>query len=79
MSSARSVRLCGMMGLHRLDNQYTEEELPMAPMIAPARSWVELEERRRLFWGTFCMDCYGSISAGWPTLIDAEQASWLFC
>ncbi|KAK4249618.1 hypothetical protein C7999DRAFT_39281 [Corynascus novoguineensis] len=75
MSSARSVRLCGMMGLHRLDNPYTEEELPMAPMIAPARSWVELEERRRLFWGTFCMDCYGSISAGWPTLIDVEQVT----
>ncbi|KAK4149833.1 transcriptional activator protein acu-15 [Chaetomidium leptoderma] len=73
MSSARSIRLTGMMGLHRLDNTLAEEELPMAPMIAPPRSWVELEERRRLFWGGFCIDSYANISAGWPTLIDVHQ------
>ncbi|KAL2164079.1 hypothetical protein VTH06DRAFT_3293 [Thermothelomyces fergusii] len=75
MSSGRAVRLAGMMGLHRLDSPHTEDELPMAPMIPPPRSWAELEERRRLFWGTYCMDCYGSISAGWPTLIDVEKVT----
>jgi hypothetical protein len=75
MSSARSVRLAGMMGLHRLDSTLPEEEVPMAPMIAPPRSWAELEERRRLFWGGFSIDSYASISAGWPTLIDVEQVN----
>ncbi|KAH6849737.1 hypothetical protein B0I37DRAFT_369719 [Chaetomium sp. MPI-CAGE-AT-0009] len=73
MSSARSVRLAGMMGLHRLDATHADAELPMAPMIGPPRNWAELEERRRLFWGGFCLDSYASISVGWPTLIDVEQ------
>lgn len=75
MSSARSVRLAGMMGLHRLDSELTEEEVPMAPMIAPPKSWAELEERRRVFWGGFCIDSYASVCVGWPTLIDINQAS----
>ncbi|KAL2168814.1 hypothetical protein VTG60DRAFT_6784 [Thermothelomyces hinnuleus] len=75
MSSGKAVRLAGMMGLHRLDSPHTQDELPMSPMIPPPRSWAELEERRRLFWGTYCMDCYGSISAGWPTLVDVEQVT----
>lgn len=62
-----------MMGLHRLDSTLSDDELPMPPMIAPPRSWAELEERRRLFWGGFCIDSYASISAGWPTLIDVDQ------
>jgi hypothetical protein len=66
-----------MMGLHRLDSALTEAELPMAPMIGPPGSWAELEERRRLFWGGFCIDSYASISTGWPTLIDINQASLL--
>ncbi|KAK4143852.1 uncharacterized protein C8A04DRAFT_12022 [Dichotomopilus funicola] len=71
MSSARAIRLTNMMGLHRLDNE--EDELPMAPMITPPKNWGELEERRRLFWGGYCIDSYASISAGWPTMIDREQ------
>lgn len=74
MSSARCIRLTGMMGLHRLDDT-TEEELPMAPMIVPPKTWVETEERRRLFWGAFAIDSYASISTGWPNLIDVSQAS----
>ncbi|KAL2127491.1 hypothetical protein VTI74DRAFT_10634 [Chaetomium olivicolor] len=75
MSSARSVRLSGMMGLQRLDDPVTDEERPMAPMIAPPRDWAELEERRRLFWGGYCLDCYASISTGWPSIIDLDQGS----
>ena len=76
MSSARAVRLAGMMGLQRLDGTLTEDEVPMAPMIISHRNWAELEERRRLFWGGFCIDTYASISTGWPTLIDVDQASY---
>ncbi|KAJ4304032.1 hypothetical protein N0V88_001637 [Collariella sp. IMI 366227] len=56
MSSARCIRLSSMMGLNRLDDPLDEEERPMAPMIVPSKSWAELEERRRLFWGGYCLD-----------------------
>lgn len=64
-----------MMGLHRLDSTLSEDDIPMAPMITPSKSWVELEERRRLFWGAFCIDSYASISTGWPNMIDPNQVS----
>ncbi|KAL1842395.1 hypothetical protein VTJ49DRAFT_5354 [Mycothermus thermophilus] len=77
MSSARAVRLSAMMGLNRLDSTLGDDESPMAPMITPPRSWVELEERRRLFWGGFCIDNYANISTGWPTLVDADLITTL--
>ena len=70
MSAARCIRLAGMMGLHRLDSTFTDMEQPMAPMIPPPKDWGEAEERRRLFWGAFCIDSYASISTGWPVGID---------
>jgi Fungal specific transcription factor domain. len=73
MSTARCVRLVGMMGLHRLDSNLPEEEHPIAPMIPPHKDWVELEERRRVFWGSFCIDAYASISAGWPSIMETTQ------
>nr|CDP31904.1 putative binuclear zinc transcription factor, fungal_trans super family [Podospora anserina S mat+] len=75
LSSARCVRIVGMMGLHRLDSTAADEEHPIAPMIPPPKGWVELEERRRLFWGAFCIDSYAGISTGWPTLIDTNQVT----
>ncbi|KAK0737102.1 hypothetical protein B0T21DRAFT_157427 [Apiosordaria backusii] len=75
LSSARCVRIVGMMGLHRLDSTVGDDEHPIAPMIPPPKGWVELEERRRLFWGAFCIDSYAGISTGWPTLIDTNQVT----
>ncbi|KAJ3491006.1 hypothetical protein NLG97_g5676 [Lecanicillium saksenae] len=69
MSCSRSVRICQMMGLDRLDGGH--DDLP--PALGPARSWIELEERRRVFWGAFAVDCHASISTGWPYLINAED------
>lgn len=65
MSCGRSVRLAQMMGLDRLDGG--RDDLP--PALGPSTSWVELEERRRTFWGVFASDCHASISTGWPNLI----------
>ncbi|KAK3357735.1 binuclear zinc transcription factor [Lasiosphaeria hispida] len=73
MSSARCVRLVEMMGLHQLDDDVAFEDRPMAPSLATAQNWTELEERRRIFWGAFCLDGHASISTGWPNLIDATQ------
>lgn len=66
MSSAKAVKLMHMMGLHRLDDATGE----VAPTLAPPTSWADLEERRRVFWGAFCIDAHASISTGWPTLMD---------
>ncbi|EFQ25024.1 hypothetical protein CGRA01v4_06675 [Colletotrichum graminicola] len=71
MSSAKCVRLVEMMGLHRVDGDGQE----MAPTLAPPTSWVDLEERRRTFWGAYCIDCHASIATGWPTLIDPNEIS----
>ncbi|KAK2050816.1 hypothetical protein LZ31DRAFT_548127 [Colletotrichum somersetense] len=71
MSSAKCVRLVEMMGLHRIDGDGQE----MAPTLAPPTSWVDLEERRRAFWGAYCIDCHASIATGWPTLIDPNEIS----
>ncbi|KAK0718392.1 fungal-specific transcription factor domain-containing protein [Lasiosphaeria miniovina] len=72
MSSARCVRLVEMMGFHRLDDSGYEES-PMTPMLVPPKDWIDLEERRRIFWATYCMDCHASNSAGWPCLVDESQ------
>ncbi|KAI3397017.1 hypothetical protein diail_11344 [Diaporthe ilicicola] len=73
MSTARCIKLIHMMGLHRLDDPSAAEE--MAPTIAPPRDWTELEERRRVFWGAFCVDSHASISTGWPSLIDMSEVT----
>ncbi|KAK0738595.1 fungal-specific transcription factor domain-containing protein [Schizothecium vesticola] len=72
MSSARTVKLVTIMGLHLLDNP-NEDDCPIAPTLSPPKSWAELEQRRRVFWAAYCMDSHASISTGWPTLIDTTQ------
>lgn len=69
MAGAKCVRLVQMMGLDRLDGD--ECELP--PALAPATSWVEVEERRRTFWGAYAMDAHSSIATGWPSLINSND------
>lgn len=69
MSSAKCVRLVHMMGLDRLDGD--PSELP--PALASPLSWTELEERRRVFWGAFTIDCHASMSTGWPNLINSDD------
>ncbi|GAP89658.1 putative binuclear zinc transcription factor [Rosellinia necatrix] len=71
MSCARAVRLAAMMGLHHLDSAPDES----SPTLAPPQDWAELEERRRVFWGIFCIDSHCSISTGWPHLIDVAEAT----
>ena len=74
MSSAKCARLVQVMGLHRLDEPQDEyQKAPLAPALPPAQSWVELEERRRVFWCAFSIDGHSSISTGWPSLMDLDQ------
>ncbi|KAI6512870.1 hypothetical protein MCOR10_009546 [Pyricularia oryzae] len=71
MSCARGVKLCHMMGLHRLDEPGYMDRI--TPTILPPQSWVELEERRRVFWGAFIIDSHASVSTGWPSMIEPSQ------
>ncbi|KAF3080708.1 hypothetical protein TWF102_001602 [Orbilia oligospora] len=69
MSAGRSVKLCQMLGLNRLDGV----GLDVKQCIAPPKDWTELEERRRTFWIAFCTDRYASIGTGWPMQIDERD------
>ncbi|KAK0737674.1 fungal-specific transcription factor domain-containing protein [Apiosordaria backusii] len=69
MSTGSAVRLCQMIGLHRLDGA----GLDVKQCLPPARDWTEREERRRTFWMAFCQDRYASIGTGWPMTIDEKD------
>ncbi|KFY91106.1 hypothetical protein V498_05695 [Pseudogymnoascus sp. VKM F-4517 (FW-2822)] len=69
MSTGSGIRLCQMMGLHRLDGA----GLDVKQCLPPARDWTEREERRRTFWMAFAEDRYASIGTGWPMSIDERD------
>lgn len=69
MSTGSSIRLCQMMGLHRLDGA----GLDVKQCLPPPRDWTEREERRRTFWMAFCEDRYASIGTGWPMTVDERD------
>lgn len=71
VSCGRGVRLAQMMGLDRLDSG--KDDLP--PALGPTKSWGELEERRRVFWSIFAIDCHASVSTGWPNLVRSDDVS----
>ncbi|KAF9869803.1 binuclear zinc transcription factor [Colletotrichum karsti] len=69
MSTGSAVRLCQMIGLHRLDGA----GLDVKQCLPPPRDWTEREERRRTFWMAFCEDRYASIGTGWPMTVDEKD------
>ncbi|KAI6793114.1 hypothetical protein KC332_g17052 [Hortaea werneckii] len=69
MSAGRACRMGLMMGLHRVDGV----GLDVKQCLPPPKDFVELEERRRTFWGCFCVDRYSSIGTGWPMVIDEKD------
>jgi hypothetical protein len=73
MNTARCIRLMHMMHLDRLD---ASGEVAHVPALQPPSSWVELEERRRTFWGAFTIDAHASVSAGWPSLINTSDVGY---
>jgi hypothetical protein len=70
MSTGRVVRLCQMLGLHRLDGNPALQD---AKQILPLpKDWIELEERRRTFWAAFYGDRWASSGTGWPMNMDEK-------
>jgi hypothetical protein len=48
--------------------------------LAPCKSWIEREERRRVFWNVFLMDRFCSIATGWNySLTSADVKRRLPC
>ena len=69
MSTGRNTRLCQMLGLHRLDY----DGPVVKRLLPPPRDWIELEERRRAFWGAYYCDRWASSGTGWPMLINEHE------
>ncbi|RMX72823.1 hypothetical protein D0869_14225 [Hortaea werneckii] len=69
MSAGRACRMGLMMGLHRVDGV----GLDVKQCLPPPKDFIEREERRRTFWGCFCVDRYSSIGTGWPMVIDEKD------
>lgn len=60
----------------------TEQDHPRRrPLLSPAESlvpaskcgWVEVEERRRVFWNIFNLDRFCSVSMGWNTSLTSDD------
>lgn len=71
MSVGRITRLVHMLGLHRLDGDNSD----VKRILRPPKDWIELEERRRTFWGAFYCDRWASSGTGWPMLIQEREVS----
>lgn len=41
--------------------------------LPPAQTWVEEEERRRVFWNIFNLDRFCSVATGWNTSLTADD------
>ncbi|KAJ3530660.1 hypothetical protein NM208_g9229 [Fusarium decemcellulare] len=68
MSIARSRQICHLMSLDLLDEEHDSIDPEPSPL-----SWIELEERRRVFWCSFVLDAITSISTGLSSLIDLDD------
>ncbi|KAI5819766.1 C6 transcription factor Prf [Pyronema omphalodes] len=71
MSSGRAVRSCQMMGLHKIDG--FPGDVSQKLCLPGPKDEIEKEERRRVFWGAFCLDRYASLGTGWPMAVDERD------
>ncbi|KAH7398074.1 fungal-specific transcription factor domain-containing protein, partial [Cadophora sp. MPI-SDFR-AT-0126] len=69
LSIGKAVRLCQMLGLHRLDGR----GLGHIQALEKPGDVAEKEERRRTFWMAFAMDRYAAASTGWPVIVDERD------
>ncbi|KAH9204005.1 fungal-specific transcription factor domain-containing protein, partial [Leptodontidium sp. 2 PMI_412] len=69
MSTGKCLRLVQIMGLHHIDRA----GLNTTMIPAPAKDFIELEERRRTFWAAFIGDRWASICTGWPMTMDESE------
>ena len=75
LSIGKAVRLCQMLGLHRLDGR----GLGHRQALEKPGDEIEKEERRRTFWMAFGMDRYAAASTGWPVIVDERDVGFSLC
>lgn len=75
MTAARCARLVHMLGLQRLDDPLEDREGSDGPVLPAPKDWVELEERRRTFWGAYCVNVHVTMNTGWPIMIDVKDTT----
>lgn len=82
-SMTRTVEQLQLSVEHEDQRGPQDASLPILRRIAflpPARDWVELEERRRVFWNVFLMDRFCSVATGWNlSLTSADVRRRLPC
>lgn len=69
MSTGRMTRLVQMLGLYRLDG----DESDAKRILPPPKDWIDVEERRRVFWAAYYGDRWASSGTGWPMLIQEDE------
>lgn len=71
LSVGKAARLALMMSFNRIDAPDRDGK----QCSSPPRDFSEKEERRRVFWLSYCADRYASIGTGWPMIIDEKDVS----
>lgn len=73
MSNRRAIALSCLLSLDRIDarEQGSKRALP------PTDDMIDMEQRRRTFWATFCSDRWASAGHGWSMAIHEDDASLL--
>lgn len=69
LSVGKAARLALMMSFNRIDAPDHDGK----QCSSPPRDFSEKEERRRVFWLSYCADRYASIGTGWPMIIDEKD------
>jgi hypothetical protein len=55
-------------------SQSAEFLIKRIAFLPPSKSWIEREERRRVFWNVFLMDRFCSIATGWNFSLTSADA-----
>ncbi|KAH8692327.1 fungal-specific transcription factor domain-containing protein [Talaromyces proteolyticus] len=55
------------------ENHDTGPVLQPRPSLPPAKTWIEEEERRRVFWTIFNLDRFCSVTTGWNTSLTSND------
>jgi hypothetical protein len=58
-----------------VEQEDTERHALSRPFVSlsPTRGWVEVEERRRVFWNVFNLDRFCSVTMGWNTSLTSDD------
>lgn len=74
LSLGRGIRIAQMLQMHHLDKEDGES----TQNSASSRSWIEIEERRRVWWALYVSDRLTSAATGWPVVINDQDVNFVY-